>query len=217
MNRLILDIVKSSPSPFLLPSFKNPTTTTKNKKKTPDLPLQICSRPTPSTDSLWWPASTGQTNKSTGRRCWQAHQNERIFGFAPHAQSTSFHVGKDILHDLSKVCCTQWVVAEIVAIAPAKKRPEGKVKWYHTVHVSAVASVPWLHALTCIRHTPLALGGKSLGAPLGDSVSSWTRTSVEYGLTTWNSDHWNWHISKNPCGEAALVTCMHHFLLIQKL
>lgn len=44
-------------------------------------------------------------------------------------------------------------------------------------------------ALTCIHRTPLALGGKSLGALPGDSVSSWTHTSVECGSTTWNSDH----------------------------
>lgn len=56
---------------------------------------------------------TDKKKKKTARLCL------RIFGFAPHSQSTCLHVGKDILHDLSKVCCTQWIVAEIVTIAPA--------------------------------------------------------------------------------------------------
>lgn len=51
-------------------------------------------------------------------------KNERIFGFASHAQSACFHVGKDILHDLPKVCRTQWIVAKIVAVAPATDEHE---------------------------------------------------------------------------------------------
>lgn len=46
-------------------------------------------------------------------------ENERIFGFASHAQSPCFHVGEDVLHDLPKVRRTQWIVAKIVAVAPA--------------------------------------------------------------------------------------------------
>lgn len=46
----------------------------------------------------------------------------RIFGFASHAQTTSLHVRKNIFHDFSKVSCTQWMVAEIVTIAPKNEK-----------------------------------------------------------------------------------------------
>lgn len=52
----------------------------------------------------------------------------RIFGFASHAQSACFHVRKDILHDLPKVCRTQWIVAKIVAVAPATDEEEEVVE-----------------------------------------------------------------------------------------
>lgn len=120
----------------------------------------------------------------------------RIFGFPSHSQTTCLHVRKDILHDLSKVCCTQWIVAEIVTIAPCRRR-EPTWDYDETITVwEQIARLLQGYPLTCIHHTPLALGGKSLGALLGDCVSSWMHTSVEYGLTTWNSDHWKWCIRK---------------------
>lgn len=51
-------------------------------------------------------------------------RNERIFGFASHAQSARLHVGENILHDLPKVRRTQWIVAKIVAVAPATGEEE---------------------------------------------------------------------------------------------
>lgn len=48
----------------------------------------------------------------------------RIFWFASHAKSTCLHIWKYIFHDLSKVRRTQWVVAEIVTIAPETNKQE---------------------------------------------------------------------------------------------
>lgn len=44
----------------------------------------------------------------------------RIFGFAPHAEPARLHVGKHVLHDLSKIGSTESVIAQIVTVAPEK-------------------------------------------------------------------------------------------------
>lgn len=53
---------------------------------------------------------------------WDCHKkfHRRIFGFASHAKSTCLHVGKDVLHDLSKVRSTESVIPQTITVTPEK-------------------------------------------------------------------------------------------------
>lgn len=72
-----------------------------------------------------------------GKGEWDCYEqfHQRIFGFASHAKSTRLHVGKDILHDLSKVCSTESMIPQTITVTPEKHTYMQEIQYYYQLQL----------------------------------------------------------------------------------